>query len=104
MKSVAVVLMLLLPAHAVAAGVGVVKSRGFGCKSLEDFERAVEIATEGDQAAFMKFLLAKINSRDCMGLRPTTRVYTEKRQDPRRLCVRPAGEVDCYWTDATILD
>ncbi|MGX9118621.1 hypothetical protein ACWTU6_18425 [Mesorhizobium sp. BHbsci] len=103
MKQTLFVLIFLLPFHADATEFSTIKGRGFGCRSLQDFETAVSFAKQGNQPAFLKFLLAKINSHACVTLKPAMRVMLEKHGELGRTCVRPDGQIDCYWTNSNIL-
>jgi hypothetical protein len=69
------------------------------CKSMEDRQRLVSLASAGDKIAFNKFFASKGSIGDCVSFRTDTHALVEQtRIFSEAYCVRPKGGADCYWT------
>lgn len=69
-----------------------------GCKSEEVQDTLVSLAVSGDREAFAKMLLAGIATGNCRKWQIGDTVYIEKSRWTGTSCLRPQGDVECYWT------
>ena len=98
-RGLAATVLLLAASPALAVESEVVTASGaFGCHDLKNFDRAMTLAEENDMVAFNKFMSSMHISGGCMAFPPGTMLFLEDRSGEDRVCARPKGEVDCYWT------
>jgi hypothetical protein len=91
-RSIAI-LALSLPTMAKAANVS---NSMIGCKAEADTQKIVGFMAKNDTAGLDKFKTPKIRARDCLFLTKGMSVAIDKK-DGQYLCVRPTGELDCFW-------
>ncbi len=68
------------------------------CKDKTVRERLTTLRDSGDKAAFQRFGTAALNSGACRELSVGLTVYLEVGSMFDYICLRPAGESQCYWT------
>lgn len=74
----------------------------FACQSQLYLDTGRKIWGESDQEALKRFRIATSQSGECLALKKGEQVDVERRKD-KIICVRPAGEDECYWTDSMVL-
>jgi hypothetical protein len=92
LRSIAI-LALFLPTMAQAANVA---NSIVGCKAEADTQKVVGFMAKNDSAGLEKFKTPKIMAGDCSFLSKGMAVAIDKK-DGQFLCVRPIGELDCFW-------
>ncbi|MGA9486736.1 MAG: hypothetical protein WBV25_06640 [Methylocella sp.] len=93
------ILALLLPSMAQAASV--IKPI-VACRDEADSKKVLEFLGKNDKAGLDKFSAPKLSKRECVTLSKNMAVDIDSK-DAKLFCVRPTGELDCYWTvDADI--
>ena len=93
------ILALLLPSMAQAASV--IKPI-VACRDEANSEKVLEFLGKNDKAGLDKFSAPKLSKRECVTLSKNMAVDIDTK-DAKLFCVRPTGELDCYWTvDADI--
>ena len=93
---------LLVAALVLSSNVALSQSRTItqehiGCKREEISDRLTKFAVQGDQEAFKKLLIAAMVAGECVRWEKGKQVFVEK-SGWTVSCLRPAGEVQCYWT------
>lgn len=68
------------------------------CKDKAVRERLTTLRDSGDKAAFHRFGTAALTSGACRELSVGLTVYLEVGSMFDYVCLRPAGESQCYWT------
>ena len=70
-----------------------------GCRSQEVFTKLVGFQVDHDQEAFKKLLMAGLLSGECTVFKVGDAVYLEDVKIFSGLtCLRPKGEISCFWT------
>jgi hypothetical protein len=87
------ILALFLPAMAQAASVS---NSTVGCKAEIDARKVLGFMAKNDNAGLEKFKTPKIMAGDCSFLTKGMAVTVDKK-DGQFLCVRPTGDLDCFW-------
>jgi hypothetical protein len=94
------ILALAMPAVAQAASVA---NSIIGCKGEADTQKVAEFMAKNDSAGLEKFKTAKIKGGDCSLLSKGMAVAIDKK-DGQFLCVRPVGELDCFWAASVAIN
>jgi hypothetical protein len=94
------ILALAMPAVAQAASVG---NSIIGCKGEADTQKVAEFMAKNDSAGLEKFKTAKIKGGDCSFLSKGMPITIDKK-DGQYLCVRPVGELDCFWAASVAIN
>jgi hypothetical protein len=99
LRSVAI-LALSSPAMAQAASVA---NSIVGCKAEADTQKVVEFMAKNDSAGLEKFKTPKIKKGDCSFLSKGMPITIDKKNG-QFLCVRPVGELDCFWAASVAIN
>ena len=91
---------LSMPAVAHAASVA---NSITGCKAEADSQKVPEFMARNDTAGLEKFKTAKIKTGDCSFLSKGMPTTIDKK-DGQFLCVRPIGELDCFWAASVAIN
>jgi hypothetical protein len=94
------ILALAMPTMAQAASVA---NSIIGCKGEVDTQKVAEFMAKNDSAELEKFKTAKIKGSDCSFLSKGMAVAIDKK-DGQFLCVRPIGELDCFWAASVAIN
>jgi hypothetical protein len=95
--SAALALSLLAAPAAASPNERTAHSGWSACKSLQVFNTLLAIAGDNDVKAFKALLVAGVTTGECILLKDQMTVFVVEDQD-ERVCVRPKGKVQCYWT------
>ncbi|WP_332117281.1 hypothetical protein [Azorhizobium caulinodans] len=69
-----------------------------GCKDWDAYKQLVRIAVSGDKEAFAKLATLQLMNGTCMMLKAGDAVYLQEvSMLSGAMCVRPRGEVACFW-------
>jgi hypothetical protein len=99
LRSVAI-LALSLPEMAQAANVA---NSIVGCKAEADTQKVAGLMAKNDSAGLEKFKTQKILAGDCFLLSKGMPITIDKK-DGQFLCVRPVGELDCFWAASVAIN
>jgi hypothetical protein len=84
---------------------GVINGNVLGCTSKDTFERFGRLVIARDMEAANKFASAYILNGQCRDLNKGTQVIVEELPFfSDNFCVRPAGEMNCFWTNKGWVD
>lgn len=91
----------LLTEPVYAAPQAITKESSIGCKNKEVKRKLVSMAIDKDIEAFKKLALATILTGECRFFSAGDQVHLEDTAIFTGLiCLRPRGEVSCYWTES----
>lgn len=83
----------------------IVRINGFGCVNADRFDRILSLHGAGDKKAAQNLLALSLVSQDCVQLTQGRTVFVEDISIWRQTrCVRPEGEVTCYWTTKVLTE
>jgi hypothetical protein len=74
-----------------------------GCKTEADTQKVVEFVAKNDSIRLEKFKTPKIKTGDCSFL-STGMPITIDKKDGQFLCVRPIGDLDCFWAASVAIN
>jgi hypothetical protein len=77
-----------------------IRHSAYGCKSKDYHSRLTGYLVDGDKEAFKRALSLAAASGECKFFEEGQQVYLEDTAIFSGLvCVRPQGNLDCFWTD-----
>jgi hypothetical protein len=76
------------------------------CDSQTDLDRLLEFAKAKDQLGLSSFVAQRMATKECvlLLLGDKVRIDATTSDLPQRICVRPAGQVTCFWALRGVID
>jgi hypothetical protein len=76
------------------------KHAALGCKSRADANKLLHLVLAKDVAAMLTFERLATRTGGCRWFEGGEELYVDQQAFSDAICMRPKGEVDCYWINS----